>query len=83
MRKRFRCKDLGWKCGYLETSSTVTELMVKVQEHLRKFHALPVLPADVRQRAESVIYEVPPRERPGWRATAGTEASSPEPRGSP
>ncbi len=83
MRKRFRCKDLGWKCGYLQTAPTVTELMVKVEEHLRHFHALPVLPADLRQRAESVVYEVPPRERPEVRGTAGREASRPVPREGP
>lgn len=65
MPKRFRCKDLGWKCGYLQTGPTTAELMPVVEEHLRKFHSLPVVPADIRQRAQSVIYVVPARVRPG------------------
>lgn len=76
MPKRFRCKDVGQKCGYVQTGDTPADLMPRIEEHMKAVHNLAPLPPDVRQRIEKAIFDLPPRRAGG---AAPTAPSAPSP----
>ena len=63
MAKRFRCREMGWKCGYVMTATTTVDLLPRVEEHLRTSHNLAVVPQDFRAKMEGAVHEVPDRKR--------------------
>ena len=60
MTNRFRCRDVGQKCGYVQKAPTTEELLPKVEEHLRTSHGMATLDPEMRQKITAAIREVAP-----------------------
>ncbi len=82
MAKRYRCRLMGWKCGYVMTAPTVTELIPRVEEHLRSAHNLAVVPQDIRLKVDSAVQEYTERRATGRSSSAAPALSTaPSPAG--
>jgi predicted small metal-binding protein len=73
--KRFRCQDIGQKCGWVQSAATVGEMMPRIEEHARTAHGITVIPADLKAKIEAAIRDIPdrtPRPPAAPRAPSGT-----------
>jgi predicted small metal-binding protein len=58
MTKSISCADAGKDCGWSASAETETELMGKVEEHVKEFHKDIELTSDAVKSIKSLIKEI-------------------------
>lgn len=52
------CRDLGMNCGFVAKGKSDEKVMKKAAKHLKKKHKMLEVPADLQQRARTMIRKV-------------------------
>lgn len=55
MAKKFKCADIGMKCGFEATADTTEQLMPKIGAHAKTAHGMTEIPKDVLAKVQAAI----------------------------
>lgn len=58
MVKKFKCADIGMKCGYEETAATTEQLMPKLAAHAKAAHGMTEIPKDIMTKITAAIKDI-------------------------
>ncbi|MFI5449975.1 MAG: DUF1059 domain-containing protein [Candidatus Bathyarchaeia archaeon] len=58
MAKKFKCADIGMKCGYEETAATTDQLMPKLAAHAKAAHGMTEIPMDTMAKIAGAIKDI-------------------------
>lgn len=62
MAKTLHCRDVGPDCDFVARGESEDDIMRQVVEHARSVHGIDPVPADLAQKARSVIRDDRPRQ---------------------
>jgi predicted small metal-binding protein len=58
MAKKFKCADIGMKCGFETTADTTEQLMPKIANHAKTAHGMTSIPSDILAKVQAAIKEL-------------------------
>jgi predicted small metal-binding protein len=58
MARKFKCADIGMKCGFEETANTVEQLMLKIAAHAKAAHGMTEIPKEILTKVQAAIRHV-------------------------
>ncbi len=58
MAKKFKCADIGMKCGFEATANTTDELMPKIADHAKAAHGMTEIPKDILAKVQAAIKDI-------------------------
>jgi len=58
MVKKFKCADIGMKCGFETTADTTEQLMPKIAEHAKTVHGMTEIPKDTLAKVQAAIKDI-------------------------
>lgn len=58
MTKKFKCADLGMKCGFEATADTVEQLMSKIASHAKEAHGMTDIPKEILTKVQAATKDV-------------------------
>jgi predicted small metal-binding protein len=58
MARKFKCADIGMKCGFEETANTVEQLMPKIAAHAKAAHGMTEIPKEILTKVQAAIRHV-------------------------
>ncbi len=58
MTKKFKCADLGMKCGFVATADTVEQLMSKIASHATEAHGITDIPKETLIKVQAATKDI-------------------------
>jgi len=58
LAKKFKCADIGMKCGYEETADSTEQLMPKLAAHAKAAHGMSEIPKELMGKISAAIKDI-------------------------